>query len=58
MSAEIKEATDVTVVLNPGGNGIFDVKLDGVIIFSKYQFNRFPEEGEIAGLLAKTKSEK
>jgi len=35
----------------PSGNGIFDVALDGKILFSKYDTGRFPQTGEIAGLL-------
>tara|TARA_B110000444_G_scaffold24797_1_gene20544 strand:- start:619 stop:765 length:147 start_codon:yes stop_codon:yes gene_type:complete len=38
--------------LIPGSAGIFEVKKDGVVIFSKYKLGCFPEEGEIAELLA------
>jgi predicted Rdx family selenoprotein len=34
--------------LIPGSAGIFEVKKDGVVIFSKYKLGCFPEEGEIA----------
>ncbi len=30
-----------------GDNGIFDVKLDGKMIFSKHQTGRFPESEEV-----------
>ncbi len=30
-----------------GDNGIFDVKLDGNMIFSKHQTGRFPESEEV-----------
>jgi hypothetical protein len=34
---------------------VFDVTVDGRVVFSKKAFGRFPEEGEIASLLS-TKS--
>jgi len=34
-----------------GSNGIFEVKLDDELIFSKKELNRYPETGEIAALL-------
>jgi len=51
VSAEIKEAVGVEAKLIAGGGGIFDVKRDGVLIFSKHKLGRFPNEGEIADLL-------
>ncbi len=30
-----------------GDNGIFDVKLDGNMIFSKHETGRFPESEEV-----------
>ena len=30
-----------------GGNGIFDVAVDGRVIFSKHETDRFPEPDEI-----------
>jgi predicted Rdx family selenoprotein len=34
-----------------GKSGIFDVHLDGELLFSKYETFRFPEPGEVEGLL-------
>jgi len=34
-------------VLIKGGGGVFEVKLDGELIFSKKQARRFPEPGEV-----------
>lgn len=51
MSAEIKATTGVEALLIKGRGGIFDVKKDGVEIFSKFKLGRFPEDGEIAALL-------
>jgi selenoprotein W-related protein len=30
-----------------GGGGIFDVRVDGELIYSKHETGRFPEHGEI-----------
>jgi Rdx family len=35
----------------PGGRGQFDVIADGELVFSKHELERFPEDGEIVGLL-------
>jgi selT/selW/selH-like putative selenoprotein len=32
--------------------GIFDVRLDGALVFSKKSVGRFPEPGEVEGTLA------
>ena len=37
--------TDLKIVT--GGKGIFDVDVDGQLIFSKHELGRFPEEGEV-----------
>jgi selT/selW/selH-like putative selenoprotein len=41
----------VEVELIEGSNGIFDVKVDSKLIFSKFETGRFPEPGEITKLL-------
>ena len=51
MSAEIAAIPGINLTLHAEGKGIFDVEVDGALIFSKYQIGRFPEEGEIAGLI-------
>lgn len=43
----MKEATGVEPELIEGGNGIFDVTVDGKLLFSKHQTGRFPENAEI-----------
>jgi len=35
-----------------GGGGIFDVKVDGELIFSKKQAGRFPAPGEVEAMIA------
>lgn len=51
MAAEIKQACGHEPTLIAGNGGIFDVSIDGKIIFSKAETRRFPEPGEIATLL-------
>jgi selT/selW/selH-like putative selenoprotein len=36
-----------------GGGGIFDVKVDGKLVFSKHETGRFPNPGEVPKLLGK-----
>ena len=56
--AETKLAAGVSADLIPESAGIFEVKKGGVVIFSKYKFERFPKEGEIAELLTKVQTGK
>jgi selT/selW/selH-like putative selenoprotein len=30
-----------------GGGGIFDVTVDGKVVFSKHEEGRFPDDGEV-----------
>lgn len=36
----------------PGGNGIFDVHVDGELVFTKSMLGRYPEPDDVAPLLA------
>lgn len=40
-----------SVKLKQGSGGIFDVKQDGKLIYSKANEHRFPRDGEIAELI-------
>ncbi len=51
LAATLKERFDVDTELIEGGNGIFDVVVDGRLIFSKKETGRFPENEEIVTLL-------
>ncbi|MDH5753249.1 MAG: Rdx family protein [Deltaproteobacteria bacterium] len=51
MAAEIIEALGSEPVLVDGGAGIFEVRIDGKVVFSKRETGRFPEPGEMARLL-------
>ena len=42
---------NVTVEFIKGSGGIFDVKVDNKMIFSKDETDRFPEDGEITRLI-------
>lgn len=37
--------------LVPGQNGIFDVVVEGKLVFSKFESGRFPEPGEVVAKL-------
>ncbi len=47
MAAAIREETGVDSELVKGGGGVFDVFVDGELIFSKKSEGRFPDHGEI-----------
>ena len=47
MAAEIKGKCGVDPRLIEGGGGIFDVKVDEKLIYSKHETGRFPEHSEV-----------
>jgi len=47
----IKSKTGVEAELIKGSGGIFDVVVDGKLIFSKHKTGRFPESEEILSQL-------
>jgi predicted Rdx family selenoprotein len=50
VSAEIQQATGLSVTLVGGGGGIFEIRQDGQILWKKERSGHFPEEGEAAAL--------
>lgn len=56
MAADIKKQTGVEPELIAGSGGIFDVVVDGKMIFSKQEVGRFPEHREILSQLPTTKA--
>ncbi|HAA62781.1 MAG TPA: hypothetical protein DCE39_17790 [Planctomycetaceae bacterium] len=52
MAAAIKDHCGVDSTLIEGSGGIFDVVVDGKMIFSKHDVDRFPEHDEILGQLS------
>jgi selT/selW/selH-like putative selenoprotein len=39
--------------LKKGGGGVFEVTVDGKLLFSKRALKRFPEPGEVAKLIGR-----
>jgi hypothetical protein len=50
--AEQLRDTGLEVDVTPGQKSQFDVLADGELLFSKQALGRFPEDGEVAALLA------
>jgi len=46
-----KDFTQAEVSLISSGGGVFEICLDGDLIFSKKSLNRFPDDGEIRQLI-------
>jgi len=53
LADELKKELGLESKLTAGGGGVFDVSLDGKLVFSKKSIGRFPEPGEIVALLKK-----
>ncbi|MCK5738508.1 Rdx family protein [bacterium] len=47
----MKKEFAVIAHLIPGNGGVFNVTVDGELIFSKHKVWRFPEPGELASLI-------
>jgi selT/selW/selH-like putative selenoprotein len=39
--------SELSSTLEPGENGVFDVKIDGTLVYSKFRTGRFPDPREI-----------
>lgn len=53
MKAELENSLGVETELVKGYGGVFDVRVDGDLVFSKADFSRFPKEGEITSIISK-----
>jgi len=51
LAAAIKKQTGANPELIKGGGGIFDVRLDGKLIYSKDETGRFPQDAEVLQVL-------
>jgi len=51
----LKEELGIDTELIKGSGGVYEVRLDGSLIFSKIAIGRFPETEEIAALVNKMK---
>jgi selenoprotein W-related protein len=49
----LKKKLNIEAELIPGSGGIFDVKADGQMVFSKKVAGRFPESTEVIAALGK-----
>jgi len=54
LATELKRRLGLDSQLIPGSGGVFDVTVDGKLIFSKKKVGRFPEVQEILGALEKS----
>ncbi len=54
MAAEILESHSVEVELIEGSGGIFEVEVDGDIVYDKAETGRFPLQGEVSDLLSRS----
>ncbi len=52
MAARIESRFGLRPTLMESGGGVFEVTVNGKLIFSKKKMGRFPEEEEILSLLA------
>ena len=55
MQAALKKKFGVEAKLIAGGGGIFEVKLDGKVVFDKFSVGRFPEEQEVVDKIEEIK---
>ena len=57
MAAELKEAfPDLDVSLIPSSGGVFEVTLDGAVVFSKKRVGRHAQPGEVVEAIRAKKS--
>jgi selenoprotein W-related protein len=52
LAAKIKDRHGLDVELIEGKGGVFDIVVDGKLIYSKKETGRFPEDDEVLGQLA------
>ena len=51
LGALLKEKYTANVELIPSEGGVFEVVVDNNLIYSKKALNRFPEDGEVEGII-------
>ena len=47
MAAKFKKAIGIETLLVPDGRGIFDVTLDGELVYSKFLTGTFPDDDHL-----------
>lgn len=56
MEEELREELGVKAELIPGRGGVFNVRLNGDLVFSKAEVGRFPEELEVVRAIRRGKA--
>jgi selenoprotein W-related protein len=51
LAAALRESLGIESALIRGTDGVFDVAVDGAIVFSKHETGRFPSHDEILRLV-------
>ena len=51
MAAKLNDAFGVDAFLIEGAGGIFDVNVDGTLVYSKHQTGEFPDEDKLVAEL-------
>jgi len=51
LAAELRSALDTKSELVASGGGVFEISVDGKLVFSKRRTGRFPEDGEVLELI-------
>jgi len=51
MGDDLKKNLGAEIELIAGSNGVYDVSVDGKIVFSKFEKGRFPQTDEIISLI-------
>jgi selenoprotein W-related protein len=51
LAAELRGQFSVDSELTASGGGVYEITVDGSLVFSKKSLGRFPEDGEVVGLI-------
>jgi len=51
LAAELRQSLNVDSKLIASHGGVFEISVDGDLVFSKRKLGRFPEDGEILRLV-------
>ena len=51
MAAELKSDLGLESELVASSGGVFEISVDGKLVFSKKDLDRFPEDGEVVRLI-------
>jgi selT/selW/selH-like putative selenoprotein len=56
LAASLKQRFGIEAELIRGANGVFDVRVDGSLVFSKDASDRFPEPGEVESAIERLRT--